>query len=319
MTLPFESITALLPVKNGERYLRQLIPSIAKMLNDCDDLIIVNDGSLDNSVDIINEFISADSRINLLNTEGIGLVNALNLGVSLSNKTWIARFDVDDEYSENRLFEQRKLISESVAVIFSDYQIVTARKMKLGKIYSAVLPNASMLSLVSSQRTAHPVALIRRSYLIQSGGYQTQDFPAEDLALWLRMSHFGEVVSSPSFNLFYQLSKGSISAKNRELQRLRRTNILQDYKDWSVWRDRNVETFSEQIFTYKSLPFGYHRIFLHLRDFKVLQKTIGIKTPLTPLLRILGYKAILKILLPALTISMSTLRRRIYRITLKNF
>jgi len=319
MTLPFESITALLPVKNGEQILSRLIPSITKMLNDCDDLIIVNDGSSDNSVNIINEFISLDSRIKLLSTEGIGLVNALNLGIAHSNRNWIARFDVDDEYSENRLLEQRKLIKESIAVIFSDYQIVTGNKFNLGRIYSAVLPNASMLSLVSSQRTAHPVALIRRSYLIQSGSYQTQDFPAEDLALWLRLSHFGEVVSSSCLLLFYQLSKGSISAKNRELQSLRRTRILQDYKEWSTWRDRNVETFSEQILTYKSLTFGYHRIFLHLRDFKVLQKTIGIKTPLTPLLRILGYKTLFKMFLPALTISVSALQRRIYRLILRNF
>ena len=319
MTPPFDSITALLPVKNGERYLSRLIPRITKMLNDCDDLIIVNDGSSDNSVDIINDFISADSRIKLINTEGIGLVNALNLGISLSSKTWVARFDVDDEYPENRLFEQRKLINESVAVIFSDYQIVTANKIKLGRVYSAVLPNASMLSLISSQRTAHPVALIRRSYLIESGSYQTQDFPAEDLALWLRLSHFGEVISSSCLLLFYQLSRGSISAKNRQLQSLKRTRILQDYKEWSIWRDRNVETFSEQILNYKSLPFGYHRIFLHLRDFRVLQKTIGIKTPITPLLRILGYKTLFKIFLPALTISVSVLQRRIYRLILRKF
>jgi glycosyltransferase involved in cell wall biosynthesis len=319
MTLPFESITALLPVKNGERFLSRLIPSITKMLNDCDDLIIVDDGSTDNSVNIIDEFISSDSRIKLLSTEGIGLVNALNLGIEHSNRNWIARFDVDDEYSANRLFEQRKLMRESIAVIFSDYQIVTGNKISLGRIYSAVLPNASMLSLVSSQRTAHPVALIRRSYLIQSGSYQTEDFPAEDLALWFRLSLFGEVVSSSCLLLFYQLSKGSISAKNRELQSFRRIRILQDYQEWSRWRDRNVETFSEQISTYKSLPFGYHRIFLHLRDFKVLQKTIGIRTPLTPLLRILGYKTLFKMFLPALTISVSVLQRRIYRLTLRNF
>ena len=70
------SISALLPVKNGEIYLPSLIPGILRMLNQYDDLIIVNDGSSDSSKDIIEEFSKYDSRIKLVNTSGIGLVNA---------------------------------------------------------------------------------------------------------------------------------------------------------------------------------------------------------------------------------------------------
>jgi glycosyltransferase involved in cell wall biosynthesis len=192
-----DAISALLPVKNGQRYLEALLPNILSMLKESDELVVINDGSSDQSQFITEKYQLSDSRIILINTSGIGLVGALNLGIDTARNNWIARFDVDDEYLQTRLDEQRRYLSKDVSVIFSDYRFRSQTGKYLGSVYSAVLPIPMALSLISSQRTAHPSAVINRRLLIKSGGYQTQDYPVEDLALWLRMSQCGEIVSVP--------------------------------------------------------------------------------------------------------------------------
>jgi len=212
------AISALLPVRNGQKYLTKLLPNILEMLKDGDELIVINDGSSDRTLSILEEFKTLDSRLKIFTTIGIGLVPALNLGVSVAANEWVARFDVDDTYERERLDQQRKVLKDDVSVVFSDYRFVSHSGQGLGLICSAVLPIPTVLSLVSSQRTAHPSAIINRKLLIESGGYQMDDYPAEDLALWLRLSLRGKLISVPSLLLNYRLSSNSISAGNRELQ-----------------------------------------------------------------------------------------------------
>lgn len=224
MALSNRAISALLPVKNGEIYLDVLLPNILSMLSPGDELVVINDGSSDQTKSIIEKFSASDLRVNLINTPGIGLVNALNLGVESAQHQWIARFDVDDQYPKDRLEEQRKLLSNEVSVIFSDYQFISKRGANLGAIYSAVFPLPTVLSLFSSQRTAHPSALINKELLIKCGGYLEQDYPAEDLALWLRLSEFGEIISVPKTLLLYRLSGASISGQSRQAQLRKKMN-----------------------------------------------------------------------------------------------
>lgn len=71
------------------------------------------------------------------------------------------------------------------------------------------------VSLISSQRTAHPSILFNKEAVINAGGYREIDFPAEDLSLWLRMSRIGDLVSVPKTLLHYRLSADSITGKRR--------------------------------------------------------------------------------------------------------
>lgn len=317
MSTPKDSISALLPVKNGQKYLKSLLPSILSMLNENDELIVVNDGSTDSSSDLVEEFAQTDSRIRLINTEGLGLVNALNLGVGASEKSWIARFDVDDKYSPTRLVEQRKLAFDDTALIFSDYEFVGKKGKTLGRVYSAIGPFPSALSLISSQRSAHPVALINRNLLQKCGGYDKSDFPVEDLALWLKISQFGKVVSVPYLLLHYQLSDNSISAKNRKIQNLKKAEIINNCDSWGMWLSKCLNDFKETVSLYQTFPHSSQRIFLHLRDLAHSKKLTKGRVPFIELLKILGVLNSVKVALAGFQISVLAIYRRIYRLTIK--
>jgi glycosyltransferase involved in cell wall biosynthesis len=308
-----DAVSALLPVKNGQSYLETLLPKILAMLEKRDELIVINDGSSDQSQFIAEKYKLIDSRVILINTAGIGLVASLNLGIDIARNNWVARFDVDDRYLQNRIGEQRKYLSESISVVFSDYQFISQKGRGLGSVYSAVLPIPTALSLISSQRTAHPSAVINRRLLIKSGGYKTQDFPAEDLALWLRMSQFGEIVSVPLPLLYYTLSRNSISGKNREVQENKKRTLIQGYPSWLPLQVRSIEGFEQTLISYKEISHTPERVLLHLRDLYLVAGSTGKKVPILELVLKIGFSMSCKVVYAAVKMFLVVFRRRVYR------
>jgi glycosyltransferase involved in cell wall biosynthesis len=137
-------VSGLLPIRNGEKWLDSTLKDIASILNSDDELVIVNDGSTDGTSRILNDF-RADFSIKIIETKGLGLVKALNLGLKNSINDWVARFDVDDTYLANRLEEQFRYLKPGVVAIFSDFEVVTPNGNSLGYIDSPVFSTAIFL------------------------------------------------------------------------------------------------------------------------------------------------------------------------------
>jgi glycosyltransferase involved in cell wall biosynthesis len=281
------NISCLLPVKNGEQFLYTLIPTIQNNMRKNDELFIVNDGSTDNSKNILDEFTKSDSRISVITTNGIGLVNALNLGLNSVKYEWVARFDVDDEYSRNRLEVQRKLINPETVGIFSDYQFISKIGIDLGTMYSAIFPACTAISLLSSQRTAHPSAIINRLAVQSVGGYLLEDFPAEDLSLWLRLSHVGDLVTSPSTLLKYRIHPSSISQKNSKLILEKKNKLINEIRLPNKPILDFTRDFEKYLEDYSNYPNNNFRKSLIIRDLFILDKHYGNKINLSKYLAII--------------------------------
>lgn len=309
-----KNISCLLPVKNGQDYLNDLLPRILDMLEFSDELIIINDGSTDNTFRIVESFMSKDKRVKVFTTPGVGLVSALNLGVSESSNPWIARFDVDDYFDPSRLSIQRSLIADSIAVVFSDYSFISHSGHFLGTIRSAVSPTATLLSLISAQRTAHPVALINRKFLLASGGYLPQEFPAEDLGLWLRISRFGDLVSVPAVLLDYRLSGKSISRLNRDHQLRRKDQLIDDWVGWSSVYNDCISSLGETVNKYLSLEGGHQRILLHFRELKIVSNVLDEQFKMNWILKNLTFRTQLSLIGAGLSLTYWLILRKVYRI-----
>jgi glycosyltransferase involved in cell wall biosynthesis len=88
-------ISIIMPVFNGEKYLHKAIKSILSQTLDDFEFLIINDGSTDNTRNIIESY--KDERIRLIDNEiNLGLASSLNRGISLSRGVYIARMDADD-------------------------------------------------------------------------------------------------------------------------------------------------------------------------------------------------------------------------------
>lgn len=212
-------ISGLLPIYNGEKYIDSSIPMILNNLNLSDELVVVNNGSTDGSLDKLLSWAKIDNRIRVIHIENPGLVAALNLGITECENNWIARFDVDDKYPSNRLQLQRESLTKNSVANFSDYEFISRTGKSLGVVPCGVYPAEVSVSLISSQRTAHPSVIFLKEAVLTAGGYRERDFPAEDLSLWLRLSRLGELSSTPSILLKYMINQGSISTLNFKLIR----------------------------------------------------------------------------------------------------
>jgi glycosyltransferase involved in cell wall biosynthesis len=195
-------ITLLMPIKNGERFLPEAIKFLEKNASPEDEILIVDDNSQDQTKSMLMTWAKFNSNVTIVNNPKSGLVSALNFGLKMARHEWIARFDVDDRYPSSRIEETRKYINRDTVAIFTDYQFTTDSGLRLGVVPSAIQANHTAPSLVSSQRTAHPSVCFNKFAVKEVGGYVEEDFPAEDLSLWLRLSTIGRIITVPKNLLF---------------------------------------------------------------------------------------------------------------------
>jgi|688.fasta_scaffold159586_2 glycosyltransferase involved in cell wall biosynthesis len=273
-------ITGVLPVHNGEKFIDKSIPLILSNLNFDDELLIINNGSTDCSDKKLEIWSKMDSRINLITTKTPGLVNALNLGIEESCNNWIARFDIDDSYETDRLKHQRASLSEKTIAVFTDYDFFSDSDNYLGTIPSALDADAVAVSLISSQRTAHPSVLFSKEAVLNAGGYRDIDFPAEDLSLWLRMSRLGDLISIPKTLLHYRLSTGSITGTKRNEAKEITKKLLIDIGINQKKAISLIENFESVIELYKNNNYARVRELLILKDLYHLSNNGRLETKL---------------------------------------
>ena len=267
-----EPITILIPIKNGLPYVSKAIEYIESNISVEDEVIVIDDGSTDGTSEVLIDWQTKNTRVRILHGSSSGLVDALNLGLQSASNKWVARFDVDDSYSINRLLEQRKWVNTGVALIFSDYKLTSPDNLSLGTIYSAIFHPAVSLSLITSSRTPHPAALLNRNLALEAGGYRSQDFPAEDLSLWLRMSRLGNLVSVPLPLLNYRIHKNSITSKRNEEMKLRKKELMNSFGIYSKDLVALEKTYGKIYDDYRFFSHTDERRILFLRDLLMLHR-----------------------------------------------
>jgi glycosyltransferase involved in cell wall biosynthesis len=266
------AITALIPVKNGEEFLPEFLETISKVCTDLDEILFINDGSIDQSPRILQEFCSQNDSRKVVDNPGQGLVDALNFGVGIAQHDWIARFDVDDCYEDFRLEIQRKLIDDSVSAIFCDYQFQSDNGKNFGSLFSGIAKEMNVISLVNNWRTPHPGVLFNRKHFFAVKGYQKEEYPVEDLGLWLRIKDIGALVSCPEILFKYRLNPNSISAKNQEIMHAKKTDLLKRHNNLHsylpVFESKLYEIYDE----YSKYPKKHERRLLLLFDYATILK-----------------------------------------------
>lgn len=260
-----DRVSALLPVYNGEIWLLNTLSDIKDNLGYEDELVVVNDGSTDDTLRILETF-QADFRLRIISTPRVGLVKALNIGVSECESQWIARFDVDDRYSSSRIYFQRQLIGPGVSAIFSDFSIFGDDGSFLGAIPSAITSTAVPLSLFRSLRTPHPGVLFSKEKALLAGGYRKSDFPAEDLGLWMRMCNFGDLISVPESLLRYTMRSNSVTGLNYKLAKHKSKALLSEWSEAKKVADISLEKFEETVYFYSKHSFPATRIMMHIDE-----------------------------------------------------
>ena len=263
------AISGLLPIHNGSQWIQKSLPTILNSLSALDELVVIDDGSTDNTFETISKFAKKDSRVVIHRFAHNGLVSSLNIGLKLAKNNWIARFDIDDLYPSDRLANQRSLImkNENVGAIFSDYNIWKHGQYFRGRIPSPIFALHTKLSLVNSQRTAHPSALLNRDFVNEVGGYLQEEFPAEDLGLWVRLTKESQLITSEHVGLEYNQRLGSISNSMRAIILTRKAHLIQGINFSKAETELLIQNVDDLLSAYDSYPLEDIRKFLFSHDY----------------------------------------------------
>jgi len=264
-------VTVLVPVYNAESTISRGMQSILAMARAHDEILVIDDGSADKSLFELQKFSRMDNRVNLISRSHQGLVDVLNFGLLESSNELIARADIDDTYRPDRLNFQLDAMSRSseISAVFSDYEISNARGVNLGVIPTAFTENLTRLSLINHQRTAHPSVVFRKESVKAVGGYRKSDFPAEDYALWIRLSEFSKIHSVPRILLNYTLSPNGISLTGAEAMK-KKTSLLQIEFARTLDVDMYRNCLVLELSKLSELAFSWERKLLTIRDFITL-------------------------------------------------
>lgn len=207
-------ISVVLPAYNAEKYISLAVNSILKQEMNKFELIIINDGSTDRTIKILEEFSRLDSRILVVNRENKGLVYSLNEGIKLAQTNIIARMDADDIAMPERFGEQMAYLDShpDCVCVGSDIEIMDdqGRKLVVWKQYKSDA-DIQRGALQGHCTICHPSAMFRKSAFDLCGGYRQDMYLAEDLDLWLRLGEIGELANVDQMLLRYRMLPQSIS------------------------------------------------------------------------------------------------------------
>lgn len=217
------AISVILPVYNGEAYIREAIESILKQTFSNFELIIINDGSSDNSGKILHDLAASDSRIVLIERQNTGLVTTLNEGIEKARGEFIARMDADDVAMPERFaLQHARMVAEpELGVLGSFIKIIDKFGcfIRLGDY--PVTPIETARFLEHGCPVAHPTVMMRREAVLKAGGYRKAFSHCEDYDLWLRISELGyRIANLPEALLNYRMHGANVSAVHREAQEI---------------------------------------------------------------------------------------------------
>jgi hypothetical protein len=202
-----------LPVYNGLPYLHEAISSILSQSFTDFELIVIDDGSVDGSASVLEEF--DDQRLRFLRQDNQGLARTLNHGISLARGTYVARQDQDDLSHPDRLFLQVAHMEahQDCVLVGSWAQIMEVDRL-VDRFHRHPVDEPTLrYQLLFNNPFVHSSVLLRRSALQQVGGYTTDPArqPPEDYELWSRLSRIGSVGNVGQVLLVYREIPGSMS------------------------------------------------------------------------------------------------------------
>jgi glycosyltransferase involved in cell wall biosynthesis len=206
-------VTVLLPVFNGARHLREAVSSVLGQRFTDFELLVVDDGSTDDTPAILASF--EDSRLRVVrNDANLGLVATLNRGLSEARGEWIARQDADDVSTPGRLAAQMEFVrgNPSVPVVGSDAWLVGSEGRFCGRWRTGGHADLVAWDLCFRAPFAHASALFRRSIVGERFGGYREVRACEDLELWSRVAAEFPIVTLREPLVKYRLHDGSIMA-----------------------------------------------------------------------------------------------------------
>ena len=211
-------ISVVMPVWNGETFLREAIDSILSQTFTDFELIVVDDGSTDRTPAILAS--CSDSRLKVCRLQHAGIVVALNTGIAQARGAWIARQDADDISLPQRLETQWQALQLNPRAVLAhtDVGFIGEGSRSAGRARFSKTRAFVALRLCYQCPIVHSTVMFNKQVFDEVGGYRPEERHAEDYSLWGRMIERGEFIGLPGKLVKFRIHPLSVSKQNLEAQ-----------------------------------------------------------------------------------------------------
>jgi glycosyltransferase involved in cell wall biosynthesis len=208
-------VTILMPVYNGEKYLHEAIDSILNQDFKDFELLLINDGSKDKSLSIMQSY--KDNRIKIINNEqNIGLIKTLNKGLDAIHTKFIARMDADDICETNRLSKQITFMVAHPEIGASGSYYYVKRGNKKAIADFPITKAEIEAYMIFNCPIAHPTAIFNNELIKKNNiKYSENRIHSEDFQFWIDISAHAELANLPLPLLSYRIHENQITGNEK--------------------------------------------------------------------------------------------------------
>ena len=226
----------IIPIHNKESHIENTLKSVLSQTFEDFEVIIVNDGSTDSSMDIVSAY--KDKRIQIINKKNEGVSTARNLGIKKAKGDFIAFLDADDIWYPNHLEDLKNLIERfpNCSLYCTAYEtsyygkkIVKPKFLGIDGFFVGILPNYFESSLIDSIAWTSAVA-IPKAIFEKLGYFNTDLRSGQDTEFWIRIALRGKVAFTSKISarrIISNLDK-HLSMSEKRIDRLK---VLEIYKE----------------------------------------------------------------------------------------
>ena len=233
-------LSVLMAVYNAEKYLKESIESVLRQTYTKFEFIIINDGSSDNTQDILNEFLEQDDRIILVNQEeNIGLTKSLNKGLSYVSGDYVVRQDGDDLSMEKRfeVFINYEKTNHDVIVYSTPSYLIDNESNILKTIPNFFRRNGFHPKMLNYYNSLIHGSLIISTKIIKEYLYDGQFKYSQDFDLYHRLIKSGYKIDIDTQNLNYMFR-----SHKRQISHQKSNQQLLDFK--KILKKNNLKYYN---------------------------------------------------------------------------
>lgn len=227
-------VSVLLPSYNRSKFIAQSVESVLNQTWENLELIIVDDGSSDNTEEVVSVIRDKDSRVVYLkNEKNLGLQKSLNKGLAFARGKYIARIDDQDRWIDvDKLSKQVNFLEDNIDYVLVGTGVVV-EDLNGEEIFRFLNPERDSdirQNLLLRNCFAHSSVVFDRESAVAFGGYDEDVL--EDHRLWLQLGTVGKMFNLPDYSLLYVKDTASASHSSKAALMKKNLPMIKEYKSF---------------------------------------------------------------------------------------